>query len=78
MDIEIEIKENLISRIKNSKDLKFLKALQVIFDSSENELYQLNQKQQSSIEQGRKDVIEGKTKDHSEVMKDTKTWLKNL
>lgn len=75
MDIEVEIKENLISRIKNSKDLNLLKALQVIFDSSENELYQLNQKQLSSIEQGRKDVIEGKTKDHSEVIKDTKTWL---
>ncbi len=78
MDIEVHIKENLISRIKNSNDLNFLKALQVIFDSSENELYQLNQEQKSSIEQGRKDVIEGKTKDHSEVMKETKEWLKNL
>ncbi len=43
MNDTIQIKNNLISRIKNSKDLNFLKALQTIFDRLEE--YQLNDAQ---------------------------------
>ena len=38
MDMTAQIKNNLISRIKESKDLYFLNALQTIFDSSEQAL----------------------------------------
>lgn len=56
MDMTAQIKNNLISRIKNSKDLNFLKALQTIFDSSEEALYQLSPEQETSISTGRKQI----------------------
>lgn len=77
MDSTIHIKNNLISRIKSSNDLNFLRALQTIFDSSEQELYQLTATQEKSIEQGRKDILAGNFKPHDEVIKETKEWLKN-
>lgn len=56
MDMTEQIKENLISRIRDSKDMNFLKALQTIFDSSEQSLYELNSEQQSSIETSRNQI----------------------
>jgi hypothetical protein len=50
----------LISRIKDSKDLNFFHALQTIFDSSEQALYQLSAEQQSSIEISRSEIRNGK------------------
>ena len=47
MDMTTQIKNNLISRIKNSSDLTFLKALQTIFDTSEQSLFQLTSEQYS-------------------------------
>lgn len=70
------LKKNLISRIENSNDEKFLNALQTIFDSSEQELYKLNAEQLESIESGRKDIENGKYKPHSVVMEDMTAWLK--
>ncbi len=50
MDLAAQIKNNLISRIKNSQDLNFLKALQTIFfDTSEQELYELSLEQKDAI-----------------------------
>jgi hypothetical protein len=46
-------------RIKDSKDLNFLNALQTIFDSSEQALYQLSAEQQSAIEKGRSEIKYG-------------------
>ncbi len=76
MDMTAQIKKNLISRIKDSKDLNFLNALQTIFDSSEQALYQLSAEQQSSIEIGRNEIKEGKFHNNDEVISEMREWLK--
>ena len=77
MDNTIHIKNNLISRIKSSNDLKFLRALQTIFDSSEQELFELTSEQQTSIEVSRQEILEGNFKNNGQVMSETREWLKN-
>lgn len=76
MDMTAQIKENLISRIKDSKDMNFLKALQTIFDSSEQALYELNIEQQSSIETSRAQIKKGKFHKNEDVISEMKEWLK--
>jgi len=76
MDLTAQIKKNLISRIKDSKDLNFLNALQTIFDSSEQALYQLSPEEQSSIEIGRNEIKEGKLHNNEEVISEMREWLK--
>jgi len=76
MDMTAQIKENLISRIKDSKDMNFLKALQTIFDSSEQALYELNIEQQSSIEISRNQIKNGKSHKNEDVISEMKEWLK--
>ena len=76
MDMTAQIKKNLISRIKDSKDLNFLKALQTIFDSSEQALYQLSSEQQTGIEKGRNDIKEGDFHKNEEVISEMREWLK--
>ncbi|RNC66945.1 hypothetical protein [Proteiniphilum sp. X52] len=70
------LKKNLISRIKSSNNETFLKALQTIFDSSEQELYELNKAQKQAIEAGREDIAKGYYKSHEQVMEEMTTWLK--
>jgi predicted transcriptional regulator len=72
-----QIKKNLISRIKDSKDLNFLYALQTIFDSSEQSLFQLSSEQQSAIEKGRDEIKNGQFFKNEEVISEMKEWLKN-
>ena len=69
MDDMTNIKNNLISRIQSSTDLKFLRALQTIFDSTEQELFQLSSEQEIAIERGLKDIDQGRTVSHEEVKK---------
>ncbi|WP_026715276.1 hypothetical protein [Flavobacterium daejeonense] len=76
MDMTAQIKKNLISRIKDSTDLNFLNALQTIFDSSEQALYQLSTNQQSSIETGKNEIKEGKFHSNDEVISEMRKWLK--
>ena len=76
MDSTIHIKNNLISRIKNSTDLNFLKALQTIFDSSEQELFKMNNLQNESIEQSRSEIKNGDYIDNLKAISDIKEWLK--
>ncbi len=71
-----QIKENLISRIRDSKDMNFLKALQTIFDSSEQSLYELNSEQQSSIETSRSQIQKGDFHKNEDVISEMKEWLK--
>ncbi len=71
-----QIKKNLISRIKDSKDLNFLNALQTIFDSSEQALFQLSAEQQSSIEVSKSEIRNGKFRKNDEVISEMKEWLK--
>lgn len=77
MDSSIYIKENLISRIKNSTDIAFLKALQTLFDSTEQELFELSTEQKKSIELSKSDILNGDYKPHDQVMSETEKWLKN-
>jgi hypothetical protein len=70
-----QIKKNLILRIKDSKDLNFLNALQTIFDSSEQALYQLSSEQQSDIEAGRSEIKKGQIFKNEEVISEMKQWL---
>lgn len=76
MDMTAQIKKNLISRIKDSKDLNFLNALQTIFDSSEQALYQLSSEQQTSIEISRDEIKNGKFRKNDEVISEMRQWLK--
>lgn len=75
MDISSQIKDSLISRIQASDDLNFLKALQTIFDSSEQSLFQLNKEQEESIAISREQIKEGKFKTNDQVMSEMKEWL---
>jgi hypothetical protein len=75
MNMTAQIKKNLILRIKDSKDLNFLNALQTIFDSSEQALYQLSSEQQSDIEAGRSEIKKGQIFKNEEVISEMKQWL---
>ncbi|WP_127844998.1 hypothetical protein [Psychroflexus aestuariivivens] len=75
MDMTAQIKNNLISRIKESKDLNFLKALQALFDSSEQELYQLSSQQKNSISTGRKQIQNDQFSSNESVIFEMKGWL---
>lgn len=75
MDSTSQLKKNLISRIKESKDVNFLSALQTIFEASEQELYQLTPEQQSSIEISRSEFQEGKFRKNDHVISELREWL---
>jgi hypothetical protein len=76
MNMTAQIKKNLILRIKDSKDLNFLNALQTIFDSSEQALFQLSSEQQVAINTGRSEVENGEFFKNEEVISEMKQWLK--
>ncbi len=75
MDYTVQLKNNLISRIRDSKDLKFLKALQTIFDTSEQSLYQLSNEQEESINIGKEDIKNDNSFENKEVISEMKKWL---
>ena len=75
MNMTTQIKKSLISRIKNSNDLNFLRALQTIFDSSEQALYQLSTEQNASIIKGREEIKNGDYIENDQLMADMKKWL---
>ena len=77
MDYNAQIKKSLISRIKDSNDINFLKALQAIFDSSEQSLYQLNDDQEKTIEEGRAQIKNDQSSPNESVMSDARGWLEN-
>ncbi|MNE76709.1 hypothetical protein D3C80_1729620 [compost metagenome] len=76
MDLTAQLKENLISRIRDSKDLNFLNALQTLFDSSEQALFQLSSEQQSAIEKSRNEIKNGQFQKSDEVISEMREWLK--
>lgn len=75
MDTASQIKKNLISRIKDSKDLSFLRALQTIFDASEQALFQLTPEQSNSIEIGRDEIKNGSYFENNDVIAEMSAWL---
>lgn len=76
MDLTAQIKKNLISRIKDSKDLNFLNALQTIFDSSEQELYELSADQKMAIDNSQMEIKNGNFHKNDEVISEMREWLK--
>lgn len=76
MDLTAQIKKDLISRIKDCKDLNFLNALQTIFDSSEQELYELSNDQKKAIESSRKEIRNENFHKNEEVISEMRKWLK--
>ena len=75
MDLSAQIKNNLISRIKDSSDLNFLKALQTIFDTSEQSLYKLSKEQERSIQIGRDQIANGQFIKNDQVISEMRSWL---
>jgi hypothetical protein len=75
MDLSAQIKDSLISRIRASKDLNFLKAVQTIFDSSEETLYQLSKEQEDAIVKGRNQIATGQFKPNGQVIFELREWL---
>jgi hypothetical protein len=76
MDAAAQIKKNLIERIKDSKDLNFLNALQTIFDSSEQALYELSKEEENSIKIGQNDIKNGEFHRNDAVISEMREWLK--
>lgn len=56
--------------------MNFLNALQTIFDSSEQALYQLSSEEKSSIEISRTEIQERKFRKNDEVISEMRQWLK--
>lgn len=75
MDISAQIKNSLISRIQASNDLNFLKALQTLFDTSEETLYELNEEQKRSIEISREQIKNGQYHTNEDVISEMREWL---
>lgn len=75
MNMTTQIKNSLISRIKDSNDLDFLKALQILFDSSEQALYQLSSEQNESILKGREEIKKDDSMENDQLLSEMKKWL---
>lgn len=57
-------------------DLNFLNALQTIFDSSEQELYELSDDQKKTIENSRTEIENGNFHKNEAVISEMREWLK--
>ncbi|HNP20404.1 MAG TPA: hypothetical protein PKL31_18350 [Fulvivirga sp.] len=75
MSTTADIKKNLILRIKDSKDINFLKALQTIFDATDQTLFQLTTEQQESIDISKAELNNGEAIDNEKVISEMKKWL---
>ena len=77
MDLSAQIKNSLIERIKQSENLDFLKAVQTIFDTSGEKIYELNEQQKESITVSYKQIEENNVQANEEVISEMKAWLRN-
>jgi len=75
MDMTTQLKNSLISKIKDSNDMNFLKALKTILDSSEQSLYQLSPEQNNSITKGREEIKSGDCIENDHLISEMKEWL---
>jgi hypothetical protein len=72
-----QLQNDLINRIGQIDDVNFLKAIQSILDNSDKEVFQLNESQETSIEESRNQLNNGEGIPHDKVLGDLKKWLKN-
>lgn len=77
MDATTDLKNSLISRIKKSNDINFLKALQTLIEASEHSVYELNEEQIHSINESREEIKRGDYLSNEEVISKNRKWLKN-
>lgn len=77
MSLANKLQNDLINRIGQIDDVNFLKAIQSILDSSDKEVFQLNELQENSIAESRVQLKNGQGIAHDEVFGDLKKWLKN-
>lgn len=75
MNTTDQIKTNLISRIKVSNDIEVLKALQLYFETSDQEPYQLSAEQKNAIVKGEDEIKRGERSSHESVMQEMREWL---
>ncbi len=75
MDTTAQIKKSLISRIENSSDLEFLKALQTLMETSEMANFPLTMEQENSIKIGREEIKNGNSIENDQLMSEVKEWL---
>ena len=77
MDLSAQIKNSLIERIKQSENLDLLKAIQAIFDTSDENIYELNEHQKKSISLSKIQIEEGNVQKSVEVILEMKKWLQS-
>ena len=77
MDAIVQIKNSLIAKIQNSKDLNLLKAIQLILERSEPEYFQLSEEQNQKITQARNEIEKGNFISNSQAISELKQWLEN-
>lgn len=75
MDSTIQLRNSLISKIQQTEDIDFLKALQALFDSPEQELYALNTAQEESIALSRNEIENGRFIQNAKAISDLRQWL---
>jgi hypothetical protein len=75
MNKAADVKRDLISKIKKSNDIDFLKALNNLFDTSAKNIFHLNPEQEEAIELGREQIKKGDFKENEELIAEMKEWL---
>lgn len=76
--MSMTVRDKLIERIMEIKDESLLKDLLHFANLSReknNEVYELSEEQEVYLKKGIRDIEEGKTVSHEEVMTRAKTWL---
>lgn len=74
----VQLRNTLVEKIKIIQDTEFLKALNIIIDTSQirQQVYQLNASQKKSIHKSREESRKGKVISHADVIKKQAKWLK--
>ncbi|CAH8284400.1 hypothetical protein EV196_101312 [Mariniflexile fucanivorans] len=78
MDI-VTLKKKLIDKIRTTKSNALLEDINLLLnleESSENNIYQLNEDQQNAIAEGREDIQNGRYLTDAEASEDIQKWLK--
>ena len=75
MTTSAQIKKKLISRIQNSTDMDFLRALETILEASEESPFVLSPEQKQAIEEGRKQIRQGDYIENDKLNSEIEEWL---